>query len=212
MFTKTHTHTRSVTSNGFNRRQILKALGIGAAGLAGAGSLSGLLPRPARAGEGGTMTWGKPLETKEFDPHISFLGSSWQLQHLIYDSLTDMDDNLNPIPSLAESWEQASPTSYIFHLREGATFSNGRPMTADSMCHYLNYCTELLALVSKIGQLYVQDFSDATVLSAADQFENLATNLSRKTWQKIMILDRIIATNLAEKSAAEGQPLSSGGT
>ncbi len=44
-----------------------------------------------------------------------------------------MDDNLNPIPSLAESWEEVSPASYIFHLREGATFSNGRPMTADDV-------------------------------------------------------------------------------
>lgn len=131
MGTKSHTHTRAITSNGFNRRQILRALGVGGAGLAGVGSLSGLLPRAARAAEGGTITWGKPLETKEFDPHISFLGSSWQLQHLVYDSLTDMDDNLNPVPSLAESWEQASPTSYIFHLREGPKFSNGRPVTAD---------------------------------------------------------------------------------
>lgn len=59
------------------------------------------------------------------------------------------------------------------------------------MGRYLHFCTELLALVSKVGQLYVQDFPDATALAAVDQFENLATGLSQKTWQKIMILDQV---------------------
>ena len=38
-----------------------------------------------------------------------------------------------------------------------------------------DYCTELLAVVSKIGQLYVQDFPDATAETAVDHFEGLAT-------------------------------------
>jgi hypothetical protein len=73
----------------------------------------------------------------------------------------------------------------------GPLLASGRVMSADDMGHYLNYSTELLALVSKIGQLYVEGFADATVLAAADQFENLATGLSSKIWQKIMILERI---------------------
>lgn len=73
---------------------------------------------------------------------------------------------------------------------------SGRAMTADEIGHYLQFCTELLALVSKIGQLYVQDFPDATAQAAVDQFENLATGLSSKIWQKIMILDRVQAAAL----------------
>lgn len=67
----------------------------------------------------------------------------------------------------------------------------GRPMSVEDMVRYLHYCTELLAIISKIGQLYVQDFSDAQVLSAVDRFEELAASLSNKMWQKLMILDRI---------------------
>jgi hypothetical protein len=67
----------------------------------------------------------------------------------------------------------------------------GRPMDAEAMGRYLHFCTELLAVVSKIGQLYVQDFPDAGALSAVDQFENLATGLSGKIWQKLMVLDRV---------------------
>jgi len=67
----------------------------------------------------------------------------------------------------------------------------GRPMDADAMGRYLHYSTELLALVSKVGQLYVQDFPDPAAVTAVDNFESLATGLSNKIWQKLMILDRI---------------------
>jgi hypothetical protein len=66
----------------------------------------------------------------------------------------------------------------------------GGAMTVDTMTRYLTHCTELLALLSKIGQLYVQDFPDGVTLAAVDQFENLATGLSQKIWQKLMILER----------------------
>jgi hypothetical protein len=67
----------------------------------------------------------------------------------------------------------------------------GRKADAEDLGRYLHFCTELLAIVSKIGQLYVQDFPDTTAVNAVDQFESLATGLSNKIWQKIMILDQI---------------------
>jgi hypothetical protein len=69
--------------------------------------------------------------------------------------------------------------------------SGGRPMDADAMGRYLHYCTELLAVLSKVGQLYVQDFPDTAALAAVDHFEGLSVGLSGKIWQKLMILDRI---------------------
>lgn len=67
----------------------------------------------------------------------------------------------------------------------------GRPMDAVAIGRYLHFCTELLAVVSKVGQLYVQDFPDSGAQTAVDQFENLATGLSGKIWQKLMILDHV---------------------
>jgi hypothetical protein len=87
-------------------------------------------------------------------------------------------------------------------LPDGARMESGRPMTVEEIGRYLHYCTGLLSIVSKIGQLYVQDFPDATAQAAVDQFENLATGLSGKIWQKIMILDRI----QADISAASPAP------
>jgi hypothetical protein len=68
-----------------------------------------------------------------------------------------------------------------------------RELDAQGMGRYLHFCTELLAIVSKVGQLYVQDFPDTTAVTAVDHFESLATGLSNKIWQKIMILDRFRA-------------------
>jgi hypothetical protein len=88
-------------------------------------------------------------------------------------------------------------------LREGSTDG---PMSAPDLGRYLHFCTELLAIVSKIGQLYVQDFPDGTTLEAVDQCENLATGLSQKIWQKIMILDRVRSPD-PDLPATDGEPV-----
>lgn len=66
-----------------------------------------------------------------------------------------------------------------------------RTMTPFELGRYLDYCTELLSLTSKIAVLYVQGIKDDDVLDAVDQIETLTTGLSRKVWQKIVFLDRI---------------------
>lgn len=73
--------------------------------------------------------------------------------------------------------------------------------TSDSPAHgelspfqlerYLDYCTEMLAVLSKVAAFYVQKFQDESVLRAVDEVEDLTSGLSRKIWQKITILDRL---------------------
>lgn len=67
-----------------------------------------------------------------------------------------------------------------------------RTMTSFQLCRYLDYCTELLSIISKIGALYVQDFPDPVAMESVDQVENMTNGLSRKIWQKIMILDLVV--------------------
>jgi hypothetical protein len=69
------------------------------------------------------------------------------------------------------------------------------PLNAFELTRYLDYCSELLALISKVAAVYVQQFDDPVTLSAVNDVEELTNGLSRKIWQKIMILDRIIAPN-----------------
>jgi hypothetical protein len=67
----------------------------------------------------------------------------------------------------------------------------GKVLDADLMRLYLHHCIELLAVVGKLGQLYVQDFPDAQAVAAVDDYEDLASGLSSKIWQKLMFLDRV---------------------
>lgn len=67
----------------------------------------------------------------------------------------------------------------------------GKPMSSGDVDRYLHFCTELLAIISKIGQIYVQGFPDSAAQNAVDQFENLTTGLSSKIWQKLTILERV---------------------
>jgi len=61
-------------------------------------------------------------------------------------------------------------------------------MTPFQLTRYLDYCSEMLSLVSKISVLYVQNFDDPIALTAVNEVENLTTGLSRKIWQKLMIV------------------------
>jgi hypothetical protein len=64
-------------------------------------------------------------------------------------------------------------------------------LTAYELTRYLNYCSEMLSLTSKVGALYAQDFKDTVVLATVNELESLTTGLSRKIWQKIMILHKL---------------------
>jgi hypothetical protein len=75
----------------------------------------------------------------------------------------------------------------------GSDSAAKRPQSPAELIRYLDYCSDMLALISKIAALYVQNFDDPVTLSAVNEVENLTNGLSRKIWQKIMIFDRILA-------------------
>jgi hypothetical protein len=66
-----------------------------------------------------------------------------------------------------------------------------RTYTHYELVRYLDYCSELLSLTSKIGAIYVQDFADRVALEAVDQLSNLTNGLSRSIWQKIIIIENM---------------------
>jgi hypothetical protein len=64
-----------------------------------------------------------------------------------------------------------------------------RELTQHELGRYLDYCSEMVSLTSKIAALYAERFDDAVILQAVDEVEALTTGLSRKMWQKIMMLE-----------------------
>jgi hypothetical protein len=71
--------------------------------------------------------------------------------------------------------------------------SDEKALATPDLIRYLDFCSDLLALINKAAALHVQDFDDSVTLAAVNELEDLAAGLSRKIWQKIMILDRIQA-------------------
>ncbi|WP_372898333.1 hypothetical protein [Stieleria sp.] len=69
--------------------------------------------------------------------------------------------------------------------------SPAEAMSPLELNRYLDYCTEMLSLIGKIAALYVQRFNDSASVAAVSEVEQLTTGLSRKIWQKIVLLSEI---------------------
>ncbi len=78
-----------------------------------------------------------------------------------------------------------------YRVLPGAARTPSSPEVAGDaflMSRYLDYCSEMLALIGKLAALYAQDCRDPAVLASVDELESLTADLSRKIWQKIALL------------------------
>jgi peptide/nickel transport system substrate-binding protein len=64
------------------------------------------------------------------DPRIGVDAQSERIDNLIFDDLLSRGDHLDVAPGLAERWEIADPLTYVFHLRHGVRFHDGRLLTS----------------------------------------------------------------------------------
>lgn len=70
------------------------------------------------------------VEASGLDPQAATLAASWSILALSYQTLVTIGPDYTIEPMLATSWDHPNATTYIFHLRSGVKFSNGRTMTA----------------------------------------------------------------------------------
>jgi hypothetical protein len=70
-----------------------------------------------------------------------------------------------------------------------------RDLNNEQLLRYLDYCAEMLSLTGKLAALYAQHFPDATIVAAVNDVEQLTTNLSRKIWQKIVLVQPAASMN-----------------
>lgn len=67
-----------------------------------------------------------------------------------------------------------------------------RVMGAPDLGRYLDYCSEMLSITGKLAALYAQAVNDGVVVENVNAIEELGSNLSRKIWQKIMLLQKAV--------------------
>jgi len=96
---------------------------------------AGAVPRPARAQArpGGVLTVASSALPPNIEPHMQGLDIFQRRKPLVYENLVWIDHGLEPRPELAERWEQRSPTEYVFHLRRGVRFHDGKEMDAEDV-------------------------------------------------------------------------------
>jgi hypothetical protein len=75
----------------------------------------------------------------------------------------------------------------------GGNTPSSPPLLLDKfqMTRYLDYCSEMVSLTSKIAVLFAQSFPDQAVTEAVSDIERISSGLSQKIWQKIIILQEL---------------------
>jgi peptide/nickel transport system substrate-binding protein len=112
------------------RRALLA--GAGAAAALGSAALARRAAR-AQGKPGGVLTVASSALPPSIEPHMQGLDIFQRRKPLVYENLVWIDHGLEARPELAERWEQRSPTEYVFHLRRGVRFHDGKEMDAEDV-------------------------------------------------------------------------------
>ncbi|MCA9834089.1 MAG: hypothetical protein KC435_09095 [Thermomicrobiales bacterium] len=130
-----------VSQGTLSRRDAIKrgtAIGLGTASLMALGAMPIASAQTAgpnpNAKAGGTLRVGLQADPAELDPHKTTLTAAWHVIEHVYNTLVATNPSLEPIPSLAESWEISEDgLTYTFAIRQGVTFHNGRAFVANDV-------------------------------------------------------------------------------
>lgn len=212
------------STNGISRRDALRAFGASAAvallGACGssaqpAGSASGQpasvssspqasVSQPQSSASspaeqpraGGTMKMGLVGDLKNLEPHQNNPGS-YTVLYPIHDRLTEYDDNLKVVPSLAESWDiSTDQKQYKLNLRKDVQFHTGRPFTSDDVTFNITRASSPKTGQGQLAQsaslfTSMQTPDKNTAILSMDQPQNIA-------------FDLFYAMNIVDKETIQG--------
>ena len=74
-------------------------------------------------------------------------------------------------------------------ISNATAHSPQRNLNNFELCRYLDYCSEMLSLTSKISAMFTNDYNDEVVLNSVKEIEALTTSLTVKVWQKIILIN-----------------------
>lgn len=129
---------------------------------------------------------------------ISFKINGWQqagqIESLVVQGLVEMGPSEKPKLGLASSVEHPNPTTYIYHIRSGVKFSDGKPLTVADVVYSLN--------LNK-GKLFsnIKEPWETVSSVSAQNGSAVVVKLKRPSpeWENIMVM----ASGIVEKATTE---------
>ncbi|WP_280428488.1 ABC transporter substrate-binding protein [Nocardia brasiliensis] len=115
---------------------------------------------------GGTLRYGLSQAPTCSDPAQAGTNQTLYVTRQIVDSLTDQDPKTGELkPWLAQSWE-VSPDAkvFTFHLTDGVTFSDGTPLTADSVKQTFDSVLRLGSAKAPLAGSYLTNYVGTTAV------------------------------------------------
>ncbi len=109
------------------------------------------------------LRWSSQGDALTFDPHAQNEGPTFTHNLQVYEALVGRGADLTIEPGLAISWEALEPTLWEFQLREGVSFHNGSPFTAQDAIFSIRRAQHP-------ASNYLQFVVDITEITAVDDF------------------------------------------
>lgn len=133
---------------------------------------------------GGVFRVGMQTDPVGLDPHTTQATATRNMLENTYDTLVSLNENLEIVPALAESWEASDDgLTWTFHLREGVTFHNGDLLKASDVVYSLNRIKDPEIASPRSGDLELIESMEApddntVVLTLSEPFSPLLSKLA----------------------------------
>lgn len=87
-----------------------------------------------------SLTIALPDAPSYMDPMVQASIGTFRVTTQMFDRLVQLDNDMNLVPSLAESWDVLDDKTIVFHLRKDVKFHNGEPLKSDDVKYSLERC------------------------------------------------------------------------
>jgi|GEM_PF-83507 len=134
---------------------------------------------------GGTLRIGLEAETDGLNPAVNrFAVSAYQMGTAVYDYLVVTSDDpcgCVYVPSLAESWTSSDDnTTWDFKIREGVTFHDGTPLTAEAVLYALKMQLNDPTVGIAVRAFFVADDPETEAFEPAELLDDMTIRYHAK--------------------------------
>lgn len=153
------------------------------------------------AAQDNILIMARAADATGLDPHTQTAFASLRLMELVYEPLLRVDDELEIIPALAESWEFSDDgLTLTFTLRQAVKFHDGSDMTSEDVVASLNRILD-----ENVGAATRTNLLSITTIEAPDDYTVVLT----LSLPDVPLLAALASANVAIMPAeliAEGDP------